>query len=344
MLTGEIFEAQDVIPALVDEIGDYNRAIECVFQLADQTLPAARFAVPDQEDKPDGEAPDGNEPEEMAKLDEQQKAAINTSKGNLMMAEDGHVTTEKQGLFGPETVEVATPKNDNNKTDEEKKVAEVAEQPTTTHENEAPAQEAVEQPAQEEQETAEGQAAEDVYTIEVGGSATTTAKVEMTDVTTETVNPSDEQPADEQSSEETTEAAQADIDKISETLHNAEQMIADKDKEIAELKADVDAKVTALNSAKADIETKDGMIAEKDKAIDESAKIIAGKQAEIDKLTKQVADLKAEVKELSEKPAPMVDADAGIPAGNGTGEAPKVKQSKFHRGMSYEEYLKAAKE
>ena len=351
MLTGEIFEAQDVIPALVDEIGDYNRAIECVFQLADQTLPAARFAVPDQEDKPDGEATDGNEPEEMAKLTEQQKAAISTSKGDLVMAQDGHVTKDVQGLFGPETVEVATPKNDNNMTDEEKKVAEVAEQPTTTRENEAPAQEAVEQPAQEEQETAEGQAAEDVYTIETGGSATTTAKVEMTDVTTETVNPSDEQPAEEQPSEETTEATQADIDKISETLHNAEQMIADKDKEIENLKsacegqknnieqlqADVDAARKGLDEANAAIEAKD-------KTIDESARIIAEKQAEIDTLKKQVADLNAEVKELSEKPAPMMDADAGVPAGNGTGEAPKVKQSKFHRGMSYEEYLKAAKE
>ena len=34
MLTGKVFEAQDVMPALVDEIGDMNRAIECVFELA----------------------------------------------------------------------------------------------------------------------------------------------------------------------------------------------------------------------------------------------------------------------------------------------------------------------
>lgn len=145
--------------------------------------------------------------------------------------------------------------------------------------------------------------------------------------------------------QEAVEGAHADIDKITETLHNAETMIAEKDKEIAELKADVDAKVTALNSAKADIETKDGIIAEKDKAIDESSKIIAGKQAEIDKLTKQVADLKAEVKELIEKETPMVDAGAGIPAGNGTGEAPKVHEKRITRqNMTYKHCREVARE
>ncbi len=44
MLTGTVFEAQEVMPALVDEIGNIDRAIECIFDLSSGTLTAARFA------------------------------------------------------------------------------------------------------------------------------------------------------------------------------------------------------------------------------------------------------------------------------------------------------------
>jgi Tfp pilus assembly protein FimV len=121
-------------------------------------------------------------------------------------------------------------------------------------------------------------------------------------------------------------------------------MIADKDKEIAELKADVDAKAVAIDSAKTDIESLNGIIAEKDKNIEENAKAIAKKDEEIQKLQAQVDSLKAEVKELSEKPAPMVDAGAGIPAGNGTGDAPQQKGSRIKRGMSYKQIREAMKD
>ena len=63
---------------------------------------------------------------------------------------------------------------------------------------------------------------------------------------------------------------------------------------------------------------------------------IAEHVATIETLKKQVADLKAEVKELAGKPAPMTNADSGIPADNGTGEAPKQKQ-RITSDMSYEE-------
>jgi protease-4 len=142
----------------------------------------------------------------------------------------------------------------------------------------------------------------------------------------------EEAPAEGQPSEEALQNAQADIDKIQETLHNAEQMIAEKDKEIAENAKTIEDLTEQLDAAKAELETakggiteKDAAIEAKDKTIEENAKAIAEKQAEIDKLTKQVADLKAEVKELSEKETPMVDAAAGVPSGNGTGEAPKFE-------------------
>ena len=115
-------------------------------------------------------------------------------------------------------------------------------------------------------------------------------------------------------------------------------MIADKDKEIEEIKFSLAEEQANVGNLKADIEAKD-------KVIDDSAKIIAEKQAEIDRLTQQVADLKAEVKELSEKPDPMVNAGAGIPAGNGTGEAPKVHAKRITReNMTYQHCREVARE
>lgn len=63
MLTGKVFEAQELIPALVDEIGDFNRALDAVFELAAGTLPAARTVV-------GGEQPD-EKPEEPEQPNEQ---------------------------------------------------------------------------------------------------------------------------------------------------------------------------------------------------------------------------------------------------------------------------------
>ena len=327
MLTGDTFEAQQLIPALVDEIGDYNRAIECVFQLADETLPAARFAV----ENPDGngDTTEGKEPEEMAKLNEQQKAAINTSKGNLMMAEDGHVTTEVPGFFGPETREIATPKNDKEMTDEEKKAQEAAAAQAAQEETQEPAVEPAQEPAQEPAaEPAQEPAAEPAQ------------------------EPAAE-PAAEPASQETQEVAQEEIDRIADTLHNAEAMIEQKDAEIAKLKESLatltgiaderDAAVKERDDISASLEKAGQDYAEQGKQLADAQAKIAEHVATIEKLNRQIDSLKAEVKELSENPTPMVDGQAGVPQGNGTGEAPKPKQSKFHRGMGYKEYLKAAR-
>lgn len=144
----------------------------------------------------------------------------------------------------------------------------------------------------------------------------------------------------DQNSEKSIEEAQAEIDKIQETLHNAEQMIADKDKKIAELKESLDGqKNTAeqlqadIDQARKDIETANGTIAERDATI-------TGLKEDIDKLTKQVSDLKAELKEMAGKPAPMANADSGIPADNGTGDAPEATgtvRSTVNANMSPEE-------
>ena len=295
-LTGRVFEAQEVLGSLVDEIGDFNRAIECALELADGSLAGVRDAeVITPNNEPDGEQPEGEEPEE---------------KNNT------------------------NPINDTTMTDEEKKAAEVAEQPAATQEQtpatEQPAEGA---PATEAPAVSEENAQEEQPAAQEGVPA--------------------EEPAAEPASQEAQEAAAAEIDKIQETLHTAEQMIAEKDKEIAQLKETL----ATLNGIAEERDQANATIAERDKTIetltaekDEQGKTIAehvatitakdAKIAEhvatIEKLNKQVKELQSEVKELSEKPAPMVDAGAGIPQDNGTGEAPK-KQERITSDMSYEE-------
>lgn len=354
MLSGKVFEAQEVIPALVDEIGDLNRAIDCVFALANEEMQAARFMTAPEPGSEGGESQPGTEPEELAKLTEQQKAAINKEKGNLTVVDDGHVSAERQGLFGPHMEEIATPNNNNDMTEEEKKAAEAeaakAAEQEKPAEEQAPAEEkpADEAPATEEKPADEQAPAEEEKPAEEQQPAAEEAPAEeKTDDEEKPAEeaPAEEKPADEQLSEKTIENAQAEIDKIQDTLHNAEQMIADKDKEIAELKADVDAKAAAIDSAKADIETKDGMIAERDKSIEELKASIETLNQQIENQKTTIDSLKTEVKELSEKETPMVNAGAGIPAGNGTGEAPKVHEKRITRqNMSYEHCREVAKE
>lgn len=161
------------------------------------------------------------------------------------------------------------------------------------------------------------------------------------------------EPAAEPASQEAQEAAAAEIDKITESLHTAEQKIAEKDKEIAQLKETL----ATLNGIAEERDQTNAIVAERDKTIEtltaekgeqgktiaEHVATIAAKDAKIaehvatiEKLNKQVKELQSEVKELSEKPAPMVDEQAGIPHDNGTGEGPK-KQERITSDMSYEE-------
>lgn len=334
-LTGKTFDAQDVMGALVDEIGDYTRAIECVFELAGGTMPAARTAVPGEESAP----AEGEENEEMAKLTEQQKAAISANRESNLTVDDGKVEKTVDTLFGPEQQEIGNPKNSNNMTKEEEMKAQEAAAA------QAAAQETTEQPVATEEAPAEAPATEEPenHTNSEGGEPTNSEGAE----------PAAEEPAASEApaSEETTAEVQAEIDKIQETLHNAEQMlekkdvhiaklmeqlgqttntIAERDHSIGQLQADVDA-------ARKGLDEKDALIAERDKTITEL-------QTTIEAQKKQLAEKEAEIKELAGAPAHMVDAGAGIPAGNGTGDAPKQKQCKYRRGMDYKEYLAAAKE
>ncbi len=354
-LTGKTFDADSVMGALVDEIGDYNRAIECVFELAGQTLTAARL-VTATEDPAGGEP--SEEPEEMAKLNDQQKQAIANSRGDLMMADDGHVTTEKQGFFGPETLEVATPKNENTMT-EKKKSAEAAEQSAAMQEGRVPATEqSAEEATATEASAAEEQSAEEAHAANTEGAHAANTEESPSDGG----ESGEESVGEKDSTQEEAPAAADESAGRSEALAAAEALVAVRDKEIAELKEslaalegiaeDRDERVKELNTALSDIaendktiETHVATIAARDKTIAEHVATIAAKDATIEKLTKQVAELQSEVKELSERPAPMVSAESGVPADNSTGEAPQQKQrNRIQSGMTYEEIRRKMKE
>ena len=212
MLSGKVFEAQEVIPALVDEIGDMDRAIECVFALADENMKAARFMTAPEPDGEGGEPDPGKEPEN--------------------------------------NPEESTHQNKSDMTDEEKKAQEAAAAQAAEQEAaEKAAQEAAEKEAEEKaaQEAAEKEAQE---------------AAEKEAAEKEAAEKAAQEAAEKEAAEKKTiEDAQAEIDRITETLHNAEQMIADKDKKIEELAekiagltTDNESKAAAIEGAKAQTE------------------------------------------------------------------------------------------
>lgn len=325
MLTGKVFEAQEVIPALVDEIGDMNRAIECVFELADEKLVAARLVTTEPAGEPAGteDNPKQESTHQISNdMTDQELKAQEAAAAQAAQEAEEQAQQEQQAEEGAQ---------------QEQQTEEGAQQEQTSEEEQQQAQEE-EAPAGEqsqEEQNQEEQAAEEQQSEE---------------------DAQEEQQAEEQApaSEETIENATAEIDKIQETLHSAEQKIEEKDALIESLKE----KVATMEGA---IEERDNALAEQEKLtgeaeelnsqlstlnsqLSEKDKSIEEKDALIEQLKKQVNDLRAEVKELAGKPSPMTDEKSGIPADNGTGEAPKVKTSRIKPDMSYKEIRKAMKE
>jgi len=350
LLTGKTYPAREVMGRLVDEIGGMDRAIEVVFLLADGTMKPARDAevIPSE---PTDKQPGGDEQENaMHTLNGQQRAAVAANAGETLVIENGHVKRQDVGIFGePVDTELATPQNNKEMTDEEKKAAEVAEQPAATQEQTP----ATEQPA--EGAATEAPAVSEENAQEQAGAQAAAADNDMEGAPAEGAVPAGEAAGTEApASQEAQETATSEIDfqKIQETLHTAEQKIAEKDQEIAKLKETLatlngiaeerDQAIQERNDISASLEKAGLDYAEQGKGLTAAEAKIAEHVATIEKLNKQVKELQSEVKELSEKPAPMVDAGAGIPQDNGTGEAPKQKK-RITRNMSYEE-IRAAKE
>lgn len=364
MLSGNVFEAQEVMPALVDEIGTLDRAIECVFELADGRLTPAREAKkaepapandepkeepkvepdPKKDPEPDPNAqpaPEGpeDEPEigntankkgedEMSKLNEQQKTAMSTRKGTTKIVNNGHVKEVQETMFGPVEKEIAKPQHNNNMKEEEKKAqqtAQTAEAPKT-------------EPAKSEDDPKKKDPNE-----EPGTEPNEEPKGE---------DPNEEpaeEPKGEDPNEESAEEPKGEDPNEEPATEPNEPEDDPKKKEGEEpddkcgggepKKKEGEDAAKVLDAAKA-MKEKDSQIAELkaafDKAQKENAKLIG-------QLKKKISDLSNEVKELSAEPTPMADSNAGIPASNETGAQPKP-QKRITRGMSYEEVRAARKE
>ena len=346
MLTGKTYDADEVMGALVDEIGDYSRAIEAVFDLAGEKLQPARLAAT-PEPEPDGEEDPEEEPagsQDMQQLTEEQRAAMAANPGETLIVGDKKVTKVVQTMFGPTEQEIGNnnqPQNNENMPEnEEKKVTEAvaAEEATTQEveqteqqpEAEVPATEApaateeapaTEAPAAEEGEGDEPQQEADPAPEGEGDPAEGDQAPEGEGDAPK----AEEEPAPAAPEPEAAPQQEAETERINEALHEAESLVQQRDEQIQTLTTEKDSLQQSLQKKEEELTAKDEQIVKL--------------QAEVEKLTKENANLKAEVKEFSDKPAPMVDgAAAGIPAGNGTGKAPEaVQKTQIKRGMSYAE-------
>ena len=355
MLKGDVYTAQKVIPQLVDEIGNMDRAIQCVFDLAEGKLAPARAAVKaDGTDtaEPKPEAPASERKDEMGQLNDQQKAAMSVRPGSTKIVENEHVREVVETPFGPVEQEIAKPQNHKEMTDEEKKKA----QESANAEGKKDEQ-ASKKPAEEpcKSETNEGDPNEGGEPDNNGnpdeGSSSSDEGSSSSATPDEDSSSSDEDSAsstapDEGSSSSAEPKAPGDpstvgedakkLSKMSDELKSAKAIIADRNKSLAEK----DKTIAKRDKA---IAEKDKSIAEKDAAIAERDKSIKEMGVTIKQLTKKMDELTAEVKELAAKPEPVGD-EGGVPQSNGTGAQPKQTKKYFKRGMSYEEIRAARKQ
>lgn len=364
-LDGKIFDASEVMGILCDGQMLLGEVVARAFAVANgEEEPIARTAnriiVAPDEDPEDGE----NDEDPMASALKNLEAAAqgvaaianqnnNSPKNSTTMTDkkyqkiaqllevDELVVTEEGTFLNTPLLDKLSEKLEEMQTKaaeaEAAKAAaqEAAEQPEA---QEQPAPAAEKAPANDEQHAAE----EAPATEEAPANEEQPAE-EETPATEEPA--AEEAPATEQPSEQAVEDAQEEIDRITETLHNAEAMVEQKDKKISEMQSTIATKSEAFDTLQKAFDEQGKTLAESQALVTERDTTIAELKEANEKLTKQVADLKAEVKELSEKPAPMVDGQAGVPAGNGTGDAPKLHEKRITRqNMTYEHCREVAKE
>ena len=362
MLSGDVFHADEVIPALVDEIGNMERAIECVQELVAGTLTAARFAkkadiTEESEEKPVGEDPTA-EPEDPVT---DPKPEVEPT----AVPENGDKRTQ----------DVSHQINNNNMTDEEKKAEEAA-KAQAAQEQAAPANDSEESgddvngdacdpDKKKDEDGSDGDACDPDKKKDEEGSdgdaCDPDKKKDEDDSDGDACDPDkkkdeddpeekpdndpnndpeetpDDDPEEKPEDDPDCDACgpgkkkDDDLTKAQQALHTAENMIADKDSKIADLQKQLEAKSKENSKNLA-------AIAERDKDIKERDEQIA-------KLKKQVAELKKEVSEIASAPTPMNDAEGGVPADNGVG-APETGSVKsiVNANMSADEIRKHLRE
>lgn len=274
MLSGDVFHADEVIPALVDEIGNMERAIECVQELVAGTLTAARFAkkadiTEESEEKPVGEDPTA-EPEDPVT---DPKPEVEPT----AVPENGDKKTQ----------DVSHQINNNNMTDEEKKAEEAAK-----------AQAAQEQaaPANDSEGDVNGDACDpDKKKDEDGSDGDACDPDKKKD---EEGSDGDACDPDKKKDEDLTKTQQA--------LHTAENMIADKDSKIADLQKQLEAKSKENSKNLA-------AIAERDKDIKERDEQIVKLKKQVAELKKEVSEIASAPTPMNDAEG-GVPADNGVGA------------------------------
>ena len=337
MLSGDVFHADEVIPALVDEIGNMERAIECVQELAAGTLTAARFAK-----KEETAAEPDVDPNKKPEGDKKQDVSHQINNNNMTDEEK----KAEEAAKAQAAQEQAAPANDS---EESKDVNGDACDPDKKKDEDGSDGDACDPDKKKDEDGSDSDACDpDKKKDEDGsdGDACDPDKKKDEDDPEEKPDndpnndpeetPDDdpeEKPEDDPDGDACDPGKKKDDDlaKAQQALHTAEDMIADKDNKIADLQKQLEAKSKENSKNLA-------AIAERDKSIKERDEQVA-------KLKKQVADLKKEVSELAASPSPMNDAEGGVPADNGVG-APETGSVKsiVNANMSADEIRKHLRE
>ena len=357
MLSGDVFHADEVIPALVDEIGNEERAIECVQELVAGTLTAARFAKKEESaaepvekpaDNPE-EKPEGDPKQEVSHqinnhMTDEEKKAKETASAKAAQEQAAPAQNQQEAEPKPDAPANEDPENkpeddpNGDACDPEKKKDDDnsdgdACDPDKKKDEEGSDGDACDPGKKKDEEGSDGDACDpDKKKDEEDPEE----KPEDDPYNSPEETPDDdpeEKPEDDPDCDACDPGKKKDDDlaKTQQALHTAEGMIADKDSKIADLQKQLEAKSKENSKNLA-------AIAERDKSIKERDEQVA-------KLKKQVADLKKEVSEIAAAPTPMNDAEGGVPADNGVG-APETGTVKsiVNANMSADEIRKHLRE
>ncbi|MCI6829791.1 MAG: S49 family peptidase [Prevotella sp.] len=330
MLSGEVFHADEVIPALVDEIGNMERAIECVQELVAGTLTAARFAKKEESAADPDEKP-ANNPEEKPEGGPKQEVSHQIN---------NHMTDEEMKAMETASAKAAQEQAapaQNQQEAEPKPDAPANEDPENEPEDD-PDGDACNPGKKKDEDDSDDDACNPGKKKDEddsdGDACNPGKKKDEGDSDDDACNPGkkkDEEDQEENPENDPGKQEANDLAKAQSALHTAEDMIADKDSKIADLQNQLEAK-SKENSRNL------AAIAEREKDIKERDEQIA-------KLNKQVAELKKEVSEIAAAPTPMNDAEGGVPADNGVG-APDTGSVKsiVNANMSADEIRKQLRE
>ena len=373
MLSGDVFHADEVIPALVDEIGNEERAIACVQELVSGTLTAARFAkkeepAADPDEKPANnpeEKPEGDPKQEVSHqinnhMTDEEKKAKETASVKAAQEQAAPAQNQQEAEPNPDTPANEDPENkpeddpNGDACDPEKKKDDDnsdgdACDPDKKKDEDGSDGDACDPDKKKDEEGSNGDACDpDKKKDEEGsdGDACDPDKKKDEEDPEEKPDNDPNNDPEETPDDDPEEKPEDDPDgdacdpgkKKDDDLAKAQQALHTAEDMIA----DKDNKIADLQKQ---LEAKSKENSKNLAAIAEREKDIKERDEQIAKLKKQVAELKKEVSEIASAPTPMNDAEGGVPADNGVG-APETGSVKsiVNANMSADEIRKHLRE